>query len=217
MRKGLIEGNPFDDVKGGSQRSQARLRFIDLAPIEKVLEAAPNRERRLIIATARFGGLCTPSETLALHWNHIDWEQESMTVPSPKTVKKGKPYRVVTILPELRPYQEGAFDAASAGAVHVVRRTRDPGVNWRTQYLTTILRAGVEPWPRLFHNLRASRQTELSETFPAHVVADWLCNTLDVAQARPSTWRPTMSPSGEPSSVGGGATGRAARSGRASH
>ena len=42
-------------------------------------------------------------------------------------------------------------------------------------------RAGVKPWERLFHNLRASRQTELCNEFPSHVVADWLGNTPDVA------------------------------------
>ena len=35
-------------------------------------------------------------------------------------------------------------------------------------------RAGLEPWPRLFHNLRSSRETELLEEFPVHVVALWM-------------------------------------------
>ena len=42
-------------------------------------------------------------------------------------------------------------------------------------------RAGVKSWERLFHNLRASRQTELCNDFPSHVVADWMGNTPDVA------------------------------------
>ena len=48
--------------------------------------------------------------------------------------------------------------------------------------LRIIRRAGVQPWPRLFHNLRASRQTELTNDFPSHVVADWLGNSPAIAQ-----------------------------------
>ena len=54
-------------------------------------------------------------------------------------------------------------------------------VNPRTRFEKIIKRAGVTPWPRLWHNLRASRQTELTETFPAHVVSAWLGNSERIA------------------------------------
>ena len=38
-----------------------------------------------------------------------------------------------------------------------------------------------KPWPRLFQNLRASRETELANTFPLHVVAAWSGNSPTVA------------------------------------
>jgi hypothetical protein len=44
-------------------------------------------------------------------------------------------------------------------------------VNWRTRFTKIIRRAGEEPWPKLFANLRATRETELTETYPGHVVA----------------------------------------------
>ena len=44
-----------------------------------------------------------------------------------------------------------------------------------------IERAGMTPWPRTTHNLRSSRQTELCERFPAHVVSAWLDDSTDVA------------------------------------
>jgi hypothetical protein len=50
-------------------------------------------------------------------------------------------------------------------------------VNLRTTLLKIIKRAGLAQWPRLFHYLRISRQTEWAETFPAHVVCDWLGNS----------------------------------------
>jgi hypothetical protein len=43
-------------------------------------------------------------------------------------------------------------------------------------------RAGVSGWPRLFHSMRASRQTELQREFPLHVVCAWLGNSPRIAQ-----------------------------------
>jgi hypothetical protein len=45
-----------------------------------------------------------------------------------------------------------------------------------------IKRSGVKPWPKLFHNLQSTRQTELTEKFPSHVVCAWLGNSRAVAQ-----------------------------------
>ena len=39
----------------------------------------------------------------------------------------------------------------------------------------------IEPWPKLFHNLRASRQTELTSRYPLHVVCKWLGNSASIA------------------------------------
>ncbi len=44
-----------------------------------------------------------------------------------------------------------------------------------------LVKAGVEPWPRLFQNLRASRETELANLYPMHLVTSWIGNTKEVA------------------------------------
>ena len=43
-------------------------------------------------------------------------------------------------------------------------------------------RMSVSGWPRLFHSMRASRQTELQREFPLHVVCSWLGNSPRIAQ-----------------------------------
>jgi formylglycine-generating enzyme required for sulfatase activity len=49
--------------------------------------------------------------------------------------------------------------------------------------MTRLLRrAEVSGWPRLFHSMRASRQTELQREFPLHVVCSWLGNSPRIAQ-----------------------------------
>ncbi|HEV3078803.1 MAG TPA: phage integrase SAM-like domain-containing protein, partial [Gemmataceae bacterium] len=178
----LLDRSPFAKLKPGQQVDKTREEFITHETVKSVIDAAPDGEWRLIIALARFGGLRCPSEVTALEWRWIDWARDRFTVFSPKLEHfPGAGMRVVPIFPELRPYLEEAFELAKPGAVHVVTRYRDGCKNLRTQFQRIIRKAGATPWQRLFHNLRSSRQTELTETFPAHVVASWLGNSVRIA------------------------------------
>ena len=58
---------------------------------------------------------------------------------------------------------------------------RQGNANLRTQFNRIIRRAGYEPWPKLFQNLRSTRETELAEHFPLHVVTAWIGNSELVA------------------------------------
>ncbi len=176
FRKELIARNPFEEVKAPSMANEARKRFIDRPTSTEVINACPSAEWRLIFALSRYGGLRCPSEHLALEWADLDWARERFLVRSPKTGN-----RWVPIFPELRPYFEEAFEAAPEGAVHVILGYRDAAQNLRTQLLRILRRAVVSPWPRLFHNLRASRETELAAEYPLHVVCDWIGNTERIA------------------------------------
>ena len=44
-----------------------------------------------------------------------------------------------------------------------------------------IKRAKLTPWQRTFQNMRSTRETELAEHFPMHVVNKWIGNTESVA------------------------------------
>jgi hypothetical protein len=85
----------------------------------------------------------------------------------------------VPIFPELRPHLLAAREAAEPDATWVCRATT--AANLRTRLGRIIRRAGLKPWPKLWHNLRASRQTELAEQFPSHVVCQWLGNSPAIA------------------------------------
>lgn len=179
----LVE-NPFAEVKVGSQKNKARQRFIPLADAQRVLDACPDDQWRLLFALSRFGGLRCPSEHLALKWSDIDWERGQIRVTCSKTeAHEGKAERFTPLFPELRPYLLDTFERAEPGSEWVITRYRDTNSNLRTHMCRIIRKAGLTPWPRLFHNLRSSRQTELSERFSAHVVCSWLGNSERVAQA----------------------------------
>lgn len=63
----------------------------------------------------------------------------------------------------------------------VAPRASDPNVNLRTELGRIIGRAGVKVWPKLFQNLRSTRETELASRSPIHVVCEWIGNSEIVA------------------------------------
>lgn len=97
---------------------------------------------------------------------------------------------MIPLFPRVRPYLEAARKEASADAEYVIpeeyrRRAQGPGgwanANLRTTLTKIIRRAGLTPWPRLWHSMRASCETDLVRRFPLAVVAKWLGNTPAVA------------------------------------
>lgn len=45
------------------------------------------------------------------------------------------------------------------------------------------IKAGIEPWPKIFQNLRSTRQTILEQHYPRGTVCAWMGNTDDIAEA----------------------------------
>jgi integrase len=183
LRRRLITDNPFADMRNvGVRANKQREFFVTAAAAARVLDACPDIEWKLLFALSRWGGLRCPSEHLALKWGDVDWARSRIRVSSPKTEHhEGKAFRWLPIFPELRPHLEAAFHQAPDGAEWVISRYRGSNTNLRTRLERIIHRAGLEPWPKLFQNLRATRQTELAETFPSHVVCEWIGNTQAVA------------------------------------
>ena len=138
---------------------------------------------RGIVALARFGGVRILSEINGLRWEHILWDESRIILPSPKTERyEGRDKRVFPLFLELRPYLDELFELALLGSQFVCDRYRNRKSELVYALKIVIKRIGMDPWPRLFHNLRASRQTELQQEFPTHVVCAWLGNTPKVAQ-----------------------------------
>jgi integrase len=178
-----IARNPFAGLKGGQRGNRQRDYFLTRDDAQKVIDACPNAEWRLLFALSRFGGLRCPSEHLALTWADIDWAAGRMRVHSPKTEHhEGKESRLVPLFPEVREHLAAVFDAAAPGTKYVIDGYRDASKNFRTRMERIIKRAGLKPWPKLFANLRASRATELASEFPGHVAAEWLGHSTLVAQ-----------------------------------
>lgn len=178
VKKRWLTENPFQGLPVAGSTNPDRQRFIDRPTTDLVLQQCPDAEWKLIVALSRYGGLRMPSEGLALTWDHIDWEQERMVVPSPKT-ERFRATRTIPIFPELRPYLDAVWFQADKGQVYVLQKYRRE--NMRTQLCRFIRRAGLTPWPKPFHNMRASRETELAQQYPLHVACEWIGNTERIA------------------------------------
>lgn len=190
LRRKLIDENPFDGVKSAAVGIKDRQRFVTREETDKLLAACPNLHWRTIVALSRYGGLRCPSEVLSLKLDDVNWETGRITITSPKTEHLGKATRTIPLFPELKAILLEAAEAAPPGSVYVIdERMRAAcrgetgwrNMNLRTTFSKIISRAGLTVWPRLFHNMRASRETELVELYPVQVVTDWLGNTPNVA------------------------------------
>jgi integrase len=181
----LITDNPFEskEIVCATGDNRERMSFIDAATIEKCI-AVTAGDWRTIIALARYGGLRIPSELVKLRWADINWAELSMTIHAPKTEHhKGGGVRQMPILPDLAAHLRDAFESAPDGAEFVIRDAskRAMRVNLATEFKRIIKRAGVVAWPKLWQNLRASRETELMAQYPLKDVCGWIGNSPEVA------------------------------------
>lgn len=182
----ILSENPFEKVRA-KKSEPAEHAEVTREMYEAVYAVCPDQHWRTILTLCRYGGMRCPSEVLSLRWQDILWDQDRMVVTSPKTEHHpGKHRRVVPLYPEVRMELENSMEIAEEGSVYAVhKRFRkaaaklvDGHENWKNSNLRTtfeklVWRAGLKPWPLLFHSMRSSRATELLDHFPVHVVAAW--------------------------------------------
>jgi len=193
VKRGLIPSSPFEGIATvAAVVDETRNVYVPAKDVELVMDEAPDAEWRAMIALSRFGGLRLPSEVLSLKWEDVHWGRAKITVTSPKTAHHvGGGQRTIPLFPELEQPLREAFDAASEGAVYVVTRHRSRGEsdegfknsNYRTTFNKMVKRAGLQAWPKPFHAMRASRETDLLETHPLQAVTRWFGHSPKVAVA----------------------------------
>ena len=166
--------NPFLEVRTGNQANPERLEYVAAETIETCIAAASPR-MGLILTLARFGGLRSPSEVAEITWDDIDWDNKRVTVRSPKTIRQGKPSRVIPLFSQLASNLT-RFERTDGLIVPDAKRNN-------SQELKRLLtKLDIPIWKRLFQNLRASCETDLIKAgHPAHVVAYWMGHTPAVA------------------------------------
>ncbi|MEK6643633.1 MAG: site-specific integrase [Planctomycetota bacterium] len=182
IRWKLASENAFDGIKAGHQRNDTRKAFIPREVIDRVIAEAPDTEWKTIIALCRYGGLRTPSEPYALRWGDVDFHRGTIRVTCPKLAHIEKcAHRIIPLFPELRGLLLQLFAEAPDGTEYVIAKHRLGSLNLGQHFERIIRRTGATPWPRLFHNLRASRETELMREYDLATVCKWIGNSPTIA------------------------------------
>ncbi len=177
VKRGWLEHNPFDEVTIRSSAPRDRDRTITTEMAMDILRETPDPRFRFVFACCRFGGM-RQTEPLGIRWDGVNWEEGTITLWASKT----KSWRTIPIFPEIRPLLDTLWEQAHDGEQFVLGRWNVSGSALTNRLKRVLRRLGVEPWPKPFHNLRATRQTELGDLYPAHVVNAWIGNTKDVAE-----------------------------------
>ena len=198
VKNGVISCNPFIGVAKKGTIDETRNLYIEEETILKIMAHAPDTEWRLIIALWRFSGLRAFSEVLSLKWSDIDWNQKTIRVHSPKTARyPGKASREIPFFPRIEECLLEAQKEAPEGAVYVVEkhaplylRGQKERVyisrqgNMGTMFRKIMKQAGISPWKKLIHNLRASFAIDLmSKKYGDHniyVIAKWMGHSVQV-------------------------------------
>ena len=182
MDKEAIARNPFAGMADMQVKGNRSRHFMMNAELdEQVLAAMPDAKWRLIFAFARYGGFRMPSEINRLTWEHIKWDKGVMIVPTPKTERDpDQSQKEVPIFEKLWPHLEAMKRDPAADPVFVVAHPRNEKgeiTNLSQQFHRHLKRAGIKAWPKLFQNLRSTRQTEVAAVFDEALACRWLGNS----------------------------------------
>ena len=180
IHRKLLRLNPLASLPSTVMANKERMHYITHEDARAVIDACPDAQWRLIFALARYGALRCPSEILELEWSDIDLDKQEMLVRSEKTAHHvGQGSRRVPVFNELLPFIEDARELSVGKGEYLIHRYRDAESNLRTQLHRIIKRAHLEPWPKAFQNLRASRATDLVLHHPMHVVSEWTGHSIE--------------------------------------
>lgn len=186
VRRDLITRNPFDtEAVPKANIATSKHAYIKAADANAVLAQLPGTQWKLIFTLCRWGGLRI-GECRLITWADVLWDQSDLLVHSPKTARyEGHATRLVPLFPELEKALSDRDAEAQAGELYVLPMLQGrSNASLRKTLQRAIVKAGVTPWPRLWHNLRGTRQNELLEAgHKRKAVYTWLGNSSDTADA----------------------------------
>ena len=180
IRKDYISSNPFLGISAQVRSNEKRKYFVTCEIIEKVISTAPDSQWRALIALSRYGGLRVPSEIKPLKWTDFCFEEGYFFVHSQKTKRYGSDNRKVPIFPELWQHLSEHYELTKNNEF-VFPASFASTPNLRSPLIRLIKSNGLKVWPKLFHNLRSSRETELCMQYPIHKVAVWIGHSPQIA------------------------------------
>jgi integrase len=183
VEDGLISRNPFQGFRGAVRSNKERQHYVELSLFQKALDQAPTPDWKCLLLLARLAGLRIPSEAAGLRWDHIEWDKHRIQIVDSKKTKhhEKRHLRYVPMPLVLEDQLQELRRSVPSEASHVFP-SLDATSNLRSSLLRVLKRAEVDPWPKLWQNLRASAATDFARQLPPHVAAAICGHTTQIAQ-----------------------------------
>ena len=197
IRLGWFEKNPFQDFKGSSETSRSRDFYIGPELACQVLEACPDARMKLIFSFGRWGGLRLPSEIAFMTWADIQPDRITIKIPKKTSLSQQErgefTTRLIPCFPEIR----RAVDEYRRELVQVLERepaktekvfpdlkqSESSAALLRKELTGILKRSGLPVWPKIFQNLRSTRDSELQRMgYPIATVCKWLGHTQQISE-----------------------------------
>jgi integrase len=192
LKKKLIPENPFEGQKVKRQDNPDRRVYIPRENLQTLIDSVSNPVWKALISIVRWTG-CRIGEALLLKWSDIQWEDGKINMPSPKTARYGVPNRMMPLWNELRPILEELRRNAAPESIYVIedicnlpptkREDERHSKNTATQLTRYIEAADLDVWPKVWQNIRATRENELElEGHREFAVRAWIGHSQKVAE-----------------------------------
>ncbi|MGL6225017.1 MAG: phage integrase SAM-like domain-containing protein [Thermoguttaceae bacterium] len=207
----LIKENVFKRIRTNGNPDENRNEYLSQDTIDNIIEnGCPNAEWRLLLALLRYGGMRMPSETMLLRWQDVDFTGEKNWLGNKKPAirfrtektkhHRGGGMRTIPIFGKILPHLEDVSELATARATqtgkpepYVFWTMLPPDIrldevsrgrkNFRTCFCKILKRMNLDPWPKLFQNLRRSCRNDLERcgAFTPKTIDAMLGHSSDVA------------------------------------
>jgi hypothetical protein len=183
----LIESAPT--IETPATIGQGEKQFIDFDQWQKVIDHfASKPEMQCVLALSRWCGLRIASELVTLRRSSVDLASERLLIEDSKRShrqSRGPPVvRKVPLFAGLRPYLMVMLERPGGPHDYLLptiggQDAERVGSLLRQRVYRALDKLGLERWPRVFHSLRATRQTQLKDLFGEHAACEWIGNSRD--------------------------------------
>ena len=187
LEDGYIQRNPFAKLPVRVKSVKSRQFYVERDLASRVLKGIDDPQWRVLFVLARYGALRMPSEAVRLEWSHIDFGTLRMLVHQPKIEHhEGRETKIVPLFPEIEVELRELRKVSETDRLFPwLRPTKNLGSKLR-RYIEKLNKANpedqIEPWPKLWQNLRASACTDMARTLPAHVATAICGHTEQIAR-----------------------------------
>lgn len=196
QEENLVRFNPFEKVYVKPTIDEKRNVYVPRKTMHDAMAAASDVEWSVIIALSRFAGLRCPSEVLLLRWADIRWESNEVIVTSPKTEHyPGGAVRTIPLFKELSEPLRTAWVRRNGDNEYVIAQHRSQAddvevfenfgwacCNLGKPFTDMLRKAGIPIWPKPFHAMRASCETDLiNARYDIKDVAYWMGHSPEIA------------------------------------